>query len=53
MGAPISVPAGEVVLGRLLDAVGNPADRGPVLPAGTAYRSIHATARGLDRLGAA
>ena len=53
MGAPIRVPVGDAVLGRLLNAVGEPADRGPGLPAGTPYRPIHASAPALDRLGAA
>ena len=53
MGAPIRVPVGDAVLGRLLNAVGQPADRGPGLPAGTPYRPIHASAPALDRLGAA
>jgi F-type H+/Na+-transporting ATPase subunit beta len=52
-GAPIRVPVGDAVLGRLLNAVGEPADRGPALPAGTPYRPIHTSAPGLDRLGAA
>jgi F-type H+/Na+-transporting ATPase subunit beta len=52
-GAPIRVPVGDAVLGRLLNAVGEPADRGPGLPAGTPYRPIHASAPALDRLGAA
>ena len=52
MGAPIRVPVGDAVLGRLLNAVGAPADRGPDLPAGTPYRPIHAAAPTLDRLGA-
>jgi F-type H+/Na+-transporting ATPase subunit beta len=51
-GAPIRVPVGDAVLGRLLNAVGQPADRGPALPAGTAYRPIHAASPALDRLGA-
>ena len=53
MGAPIRVPVGDAVLGRLLNAVGEPADRGPGLPAGTPYRPIHASAPALERLGAA
>jgi F-type H+/Na+-transporting ATPase subunit beta len=53
MGVPIRVPVGDAVLGRLLNAVGEPADRGPGLPAGTPYRPIHASAPALDRLGAA
>ena len=32
-GAPISVPVGDAVLGRLLDVVGAVRDRGPALPA--------------------
>ena len=52
LGAPIRVPVGDAVLGRLLNAVGEPADRGPDLPPGTPYRPIHASAPALDRLGA-
>jgi F-type H+-transporting ATPase subunit beta len=52
IGAPISVPVGEAVLGRLLNAVGEPADRGPELPPGTVFRPIHASAPPLERLGA-
>lgn len=52
LGAPIRVPVGDTVLGRLLNAVGEPADRGPDLPAETPYRPIHASAPALDRLGA-
>jgi F-type H+-transporting ATPase subunit beta len=40
-GAPISVPVGDAVLGRLLDVVGQLRDGGPTLPAGTPRRSIH------------
>src|SRR5579863_8326552 len=50
-GAPIRVPVGDAVLGRLLNAVGEPADRGPGLPTGTARRPIHAPAPALDRQG--
>ena len=53
MGAPIRVPVGDAVLGRMLNAVGEPADHGPGLPAGTPYRPIHASAPALERLGAA
>ncbi|MBN9462042.1 MAG: F0F1 ATP synthase subunit beta [Burkholderiales bacterium] len=52
MGSPIDVPVGEAVLGRLLDAVGRPADRGPPLPAGTPRGPIHAPAPAIRRLGA-
>ena len=40
-GAPISVPVGEAVLGRLLDVLGTVRDRGPPLPADTPRRGIH------------
>jgi F-type H+-transporting ATPase subunit beta len=51
LGAPISTPVGEAVLGRLLNAIGEIADRGPALPADTERRPIHAPAPGIDRLG--
>ncbi|MGB7973015.1 MAG: F0F1 ATP synthase subunit beta [Roseiarcus sp.] len=40
-GAPISVPVGNAVLGRLLDVVGAVHDRGPPLPADMPRRGIH------------
>ena len=40
-GAPITVPVGDAVLGRLLDVVGTPRDLGAELPAETPRRSIH------------
>jgi F-type H+-transporting ATPase subunit beta len=40
-GAPISVPVGEAVLGRLLDVVGTLRDRGAALAADTPRRAIH------------
>ena len=40
-GAPISVPVGEAILGRLLDVVGTVRDRGPALPSDTPRRGIH------------
>ncbi|MGO8866544.1 MAG: F0F1 ATP synthase subunit beta [Alphaproteobacteria bacterium] len=49
-GSPIRVPVGEAVLGRLLNAVGKPTDRGPPLPADTEFRPIHAPAPAIDRL---
>jgi len=52
MGTSIQVPVGDAVLGRLLDVVGNTADRGPSLPADVRYRPIHACAPAIDRLGA-
>lgn len=51
-GSPIRAPVGEAVLGRLLDAIGEPADRGPPLPPDTEYRPIHAARPAIDRLGA-
>jgi F-type H+-transporting ATPase subunit beta len=51
-GASIQVPVGEAVLGRLLNATGEPIDRGPPLPPDTPYRPIHAPAPSIDRLGA-
>jgi F-type H+/Na+-transporting ATPase subunit beta len=52
-GAPIRVPVGEPVLGRLLNATGEPVDRGPPLPIDIERRPIHAPAPSIDRLGAA
>ena len=45
-GGPIRVPVGEAVLGRLLNAIGEPADRGPALPADIERRPIHAPSPG-------
>src|SRR3984957_10336401 len=39
--APISVPVGEGVLGRLLDVIGTIRDRGPALSSDTPRRGIH------------
>ena len=50
--APIRVPVGDRVLGRLLNAVGKPVDRGSELPLGTQCRPIHAPAPAIDRVGA-
>ncbi len=47
LGSAIRVPVGEPVLGRLLNALGEPVDRGPPLAAGTLTRPIHATAPGI------
>jgi len=41
-GGPIRVPVGEPVLGRLLNAIGQPADRGPPLSSSVRRRPIHA-----------
>ena len=40
-GAPIIVPVGDAVLGRLLDVTGALRDRGPALPPDTPYWPIH------------
>ncbi len=50
-GGAICVPVGEAVLGRLLDALGKPVDRGPALPADIERRPIHGPAPRFDRLG--
>ena len=49
LGEPVRAPVGEAVLGRLLDALGNPTDRGPPLAADIEQRAIHAPAPALDR----
>lgn len=49
LGAPIRVPVGEAVLGRLLNAIGEPEDRGSPLPPDIERRAIHAPAPALDR----
>ena len=51
-GAPLRVPVGESVLGRLLNATGEPADRGPPLPDGIERRPIHASAPAIGRVAA-
>lgn len=51
-GSPIRVPVGEPVLGRLLNAIGEPADRGPAFSPNVKRRSIHAPAPPLAQHGA-
>ena len=41
-GAPVTVPVGKAVLGRVLDVLGAPQDNGGPLPDDTPRRSIHA-----------
>ncbi|MGO8915558.1 MAG: F0F1 ATP synthase subunit beta [Stellaceae bacterium] len=53
LGAPVRAPVGESVLGRLLNAIGEPADRGTPLPPDIERRPIHAPAPTLDRQGGA
>jgi F-type H+-transporting ATPase subunit beta len=48
LGGPIQVPVGEPVLGRLLNALGEPIDRGPDLAADILRRPIHAPAPPLN-----
>ncbi|MXN67290.1 F0F1 ATP synthase subunit beta [Stappia sp. GBMRC 2046] len=40
-GAPIRVPVGDAVMGRLLDVMGAPIDHGPPLPDDTPRQTIH------------
>jgi len=44
---------GDAVLGRLLNVVGTPVDRGPALPADVQRRPIHASAPAISRQSAA
>jgi F-type H+/Na+-transporting ATPase subunit beta len=46
-GRPITIPAGDAVLGRLIDVMGNVRDNGPPLPADIARSPIHRTAPAL------
>jgi F-type H+/Na+-transporting ATPase subunit beta len=46
-GHPITVPAGDAVLGRLIDVMGNVRDNGPPLPADIARAPIHRVAPAL------
>jgi len=48
-GSPLEVPVGTAVLGRLLNAVGEPTDRGAPLPSTTPRRPIHGAAPELSR----
>jgi F-type H+-transporting ATPase subunit beta len=49
LGRPLSVPVGEAVLGRVLNAEGDPVDRGPPLPADVPRWPIHRPAPTLAR----
>ncbi len=51
LGAPIQVPVGDPVLGRLLNVLGEPCDRGPALPAQVRRLPIHAPAPALTLQG--
>ena len=49
-GAAIRVPVGNAVLGRLLNVLGEPQDRGPALPVTMERRPIHAAPPAIDSL---
>ena len=49
LGAGIRAPVGDAVLGRLLNAIGEPVDHGPDLPADIERAPIHAPAPALNR----
>ena len=49
LGTPIRAPVGDAVLGRLLNAIGEPTDRGSPLPAEIEHRPIHGPAPALER----
>jgi F-type H+-transporting ATPase subunit beta len=51
-GAPVTVPVGAAVLGRLLDVTGTTRDLGEALPDDTPRRSIHAAPPPLTAQGA-
>jgi len=53
LGAPVQVPVGQPVLGRLLNVLGETTDRGPPLPADITRRPIHGPAPALERQSAA
>jgi len=52
-GAPLTVPVGDAVLGRLLDVTGGIQDQGPALPEGTRRWPIHRPPPALARQSAA
>jgi F-type H+/Na+-transporting ATPase subunit beta len=49
-GAPITVPVGEVTLGRIFNLLGEPIDQGEELPEGVERRSIHQEAPRVEDL---
>jgi F-type H+/Na+-transporting ATPase subunit beta len=49
-GEAIRAPVGTPILGRLLNALGEPADRGAALPADIERWPIHASAPSIDRI---
>lgn len=50
-GSPIQVPVGNPVLGRLLGALGEPADNGPAFPPDIERRPIHRAPPEISRRG--
>ncbi len=49
-GGPITVPVGEVTLGRIFNLLGEPIDQGPELPEGVERRGIHQDAPSVEDL---
>src|SRR5437879_6513299 len=49
-GAPITVPVGEVTLGRIFNLLGEPIDQGEELPEGVERRGIHQMAPRVEDL---
>jgi F-type H+/Na+-transporting ATPase subunit beta len=49
LDAPVRVPVGQPVLGRLLNVLGEISDRGPPLPADIVRRPIHGAAPALEQ----
>src|SRR5947199_10641520 len=49
-GAPITVPVGEVTLGRIFNLLGEPIDLGEPLPADTPRRGVHQDAPRVEDL---
>src|SRR5437870_9376732 len=49
-GGPITVPVGEVTLGRIFNLLGEPIDQGEELPQGVERRSIHQEAPRVEDL---
>jgi len=49
-GAPISVPVGDAVLGRVFNLLGEPVDEGPPVPADVPRRAIHQPPPKFDNL---
>src|SRR5437764_14505578 len=49
-GAPITVPVGEMTLGRIFNLLGEPIDHGDELPQGTERRPMHPDAPAVAHL---